>query len=113
MIITKFNITTKTYKVFFKNMPINLYIFVMFSVYRFWHSTAAYAIAQAIADYPDSVTLPEQENPIYNWPEDLLQPALIVFLRVNERVRLERLKNRRTLTDQENLLKHQEQFRSK
>lgn len=80
---------------------------------RFWHSTAAYAIAQAVADCPELDEIPQKDDPIYNWPEDLMQPDIIAYLCVNEEVRLKRIRNRPSFTEQENLLKNQPEFRKK
>lgn len=77
---------------------------------RFWHSTAAYAFAQYVSDNPDK-EIPAEGDKIYNWPEDLLKPDVIAYLCVNEQKRLERIRGRPELTDQEHLLQNKQKFR--
>ena len=57
---------------------------------RFWHSTAAYGVANETS----SGDLPGVGHPVYNFPQDLLKPTLILFLTVNEDVRKQRLRDR-------------------
>ncbi|XP_066256984.1 UMP-CMP kinase 2, mitochondrial-like isoform X2 [Euwallacea similis] len=80
---------------------------------RFWHSTTAYALAQAVADNPQYLKLPDAANEIYKWPEDLLKPEKVIFLNVSEEVRLERHSRRSVdlVTAQEKLLKDDTKFR--
>ena len=40
---------------------------------RFWHSSAAYAIASEVG-CGDSTNLPPVGHEIYKWPQDLLEP---------------------------------------
>lgn len=80
---------------------------------RFWHSTAAYAIAQAVQDYPDKYKIPLPGDNIFCWPEDLLKPDIVIFLDVSEAVRKERQSRRRNVTMQEGLLNNFEEFRKK
>ncbi|KAJ8971402.1 hypothetical protein NQ317_005518 [Molorchus minor] len=80
---------------------------------RFWHSTAAYAIAQAVEDYPDKYEMPPANDKIYCWPEDLFRPDIVLLLDVSEQVRLQRLSRRKSYTAQENLLKDCSKFRQK
>ncbi|XP_046371058.2 uncharacterized protein LOC124145357 [Haliotis rufescens] len=54
---------------------------------RFWHSTAAYGIA-------NETSLSDQPPPghiTYNWPCDLLRPTVVLFLNVTEDVRKQRM----------------------
>ncbi|EFA00847.2 UMP-CMP kinase 2, mitochondrial-like Protein [Tribolium castaneum] len=78
---------------------------------RYWHSTAAYAIAQAVYDSSGATEMPPEGDSFYKWPQDLLQPSIVIFLDVDEDVRLERLSRRKTTTTQEDLLKNSKQFR--
>lgn len=80
---------------------------------RYWHSTAAYALAQAVYDSPADVEMPPQGDSFYKWPEDLLKPTLVIFLDVEENVRLQRLSRRKISTRQEDLLISSRQFRDK
>ncbi|XP_039523813.1 UMP-CMP kinase 2, mitochondrial [Pimephales promelas] len=59
---------------------------------RFWHSTAAYAIATAVSGRVEN--LPRLDSELYQWPEDLLQPNLVLLLTVNPEERLRRLRDR-------------------
>ncbi|KAJ3613820.1 hypothetical protein NHX12_020066 [Muraenolepis orangiensis] len=59
---------------------------------RYWHSTAAYAIATA-ASGPVS-SLPPEGSDLYRWPSDLLQPSLVVLLTLDPRERQRRLEDR-------------------
>ncbi|XP_051579441.1 UMP-CMP kinase 2, mitochondrial [Myxocyprinus asiaticus] len=59
---------------------------------RYWHSTAAYAIATAVSGRVENLPRPYSE--LYQWPEDLLQPDLVLLLTVNPEERLRRLKDR-------------------
>lgn len=56
----------------------DLYFFRYVIVSRFWHSTAAYGIAQAIND--GMIIPPDSEA--YLWPSDLLMPNLTFFYAV-------------------------------
>ncbi|ROL51860.1 UMP-CMP kinase 2, mitochondrial [Anabarilius grahami] len=59
---------------------------------RYWHSTAAYAIATAVGGRVENLPRPGSE--LYQWPEDLLQPNLVLLLTVNPEERLRRLRDR-------------------
>ncbi|XP_051723624.1 UMP-CMP kinase 2, mitochondrial [Ctenopharyngodon idella] len=59
---------------------------------RYWHSTAAYAIATAVSGRVENLPRPGSE--LYQWPEDLLQPNLVLLLTVNPEERLRRLRDR-------------------
>ncbi|XP_072263661.1 UMP-CMP kinase 2, mitochondrial [Pyxicephalus adspersus] len=59
---------------------------------RFWHSTAAYAIATEIGGGIQN--LPDHHHIIYHWPDDLLKPDLILFLTVSDEERIRRIRNR-------------------
>ncbi|XP_046679601.1 UMP-CMP kinase 2, mitochondrial-like isoform X2 [Homalodisca vitripennis] len=62
---------------------------------RFWHSTAAYAIAQqSVESY--NATLPPEGDSVYEWPNDLLRPDIVFFLSVSESKRLDRLMRRKS-----------------
>ncbi|XP_037550791.1 UMP-CMP kinase 2, mitochondrial [Nematolebias whitei] len=77
---------------------------------RFWHSTAAYAIATAVSG-PVSA-LPQDGSEVYRWPSDLLQPSLVVLLTLDPEERKRRLRDRgQTKTDEEQELDHNQLFR--
>ncbi|KDR18976.1 UMP-CMP kinase 2, mitochondrial-like [Zootermopsis nevadensis] len=77
---------------------------------RFWHSTAAWAIADEVRD--KSLWLPPASDPIYNWPEDLTKPNIVLFLGLDETVRTARHKGRNTTdTDEEQQLAKDGLFR--
>lgn len=48
--------------------------FIFYNV-RFWHSSAAYAIASDVG-CGDSTSLPPENHSIYKWPQDLLKPEV-------------------------------------
>ncbi|XP_054287458.1 UMP-CMP kinase 2, mitochondrial-like [Macrosteles quadrilineatus] len=79
---------------------------------RFWHSTAAYAIAQqAVEDY--NGTLPAENDEVYEWPHDLLKPDIVFFLSVSESKRLDRLMRRKnkSVTREELRMKDNKELR--
>ncbi|KAM6912672.1 UMP-CMP kinase 2, mitochondrial [Xenentodon cancila] len=77
---------------------------------RFWHSTAAYAIATAVSG--PAGNLPQEGSEVYRWPGDLLQPSLVVLLTLNSQERERRLRNRgQRMTDEEQELDHNRFFR--
>ncbi|KAK5605810.1 hypothetical protein CRENBAI_005530 [Crenichthys baileyi] len=79
---------------------------------RFWHSTAAYAIATAVTG-PVS-NLPHDGSEVYCWPSDLLQPSLVVLLTLDPEERTRRLRNRGLMkTDEEQALDHNKLFRDR
>ncbi|XP_048354236.1 UMP-CMP kinase 2, mitochondrial isoform X2 [Sphaerodactylus townsendi] len=59
---------------------------------RYWHSTAAYAIATEISGKVSD--LPPLHHPVYCWPEDLLKPDLVILLTVSSAERIRRLQGR-------------------
>ncbi|XP_028842723.1 UMP-CMP kinase 2, mitochondrial isoform X1 [Denticeps clupeoides] len=59
---------------------------------RFWHSTAAYAIATAVSGKVGN--LPGLGSEVYQWPGDLLKPSLVLLLSVSPEERLRRLSGR-------------------
>jgi len=68
-------------------------------IYRFWHSTSAYGIAEECTE------LPASDHSIYRWPVDLLKPSLVVFLDVSEEERQKRIVGRQLqLTTEETQL---------
>lgn len=83
------------------------------TLFRFWHSTTAYALAQAVANNPGKLQLPDASDDIYKWPSDLLKPDKIILLSVSEAVRLERHSRRAAdmVTAQEKRLKDDTKFR--
>ncbi|MEQ2175321.1 hypothetical protein GOODEAATRI_016832 [Goodea atripinnis] len=84
----------------------------LLSVPRFWHSTAAYAIATAVTG-PVS-NLPHDGSEVYCWPSDLLQPSLVVLLTLDPEERTRRLRNRGLMkTDEEQELDHNKRFRDR
>lgn len=83
-----------------------------FSVPRFWHSTAAYAIATAVSG--PVCNLPAEGSEVYRWPSDLLQPSLVVLLTLDPEERKRRLRDRgQTKTEEEQELDHNRLFRLK
>ncbi|KAM5262523.1 UMP-CMP kinase 2, mitochondrial [Ctenodactylus gundi] len=59
---------------------------------RYWHSTATYAIATEVSGGLQH--LPPAHHPVYQWPEDLLKPDLVLLLTVSPEVRAQRLQGR-------------------
>ncbi|KAK2826002.1 hypothetical protein Q5P01_020216 [Channa striata] len=77
---------------------------------RFWHSTAAYAIATAVSGSP--CNLPAEGSELYRWPSDLLQPSLVVLLTLDPEERKRRLRDRgQGKTKEEQELDHSQHFR--
>ena len=77
--------------------------------YRFWHSTAAYAIAKetdaGVLEY-----LPTKDHSIYTWPNDLIFPSAVVFLKTSENNREHRVTDRESLTEEEQNLNENKRF---
>ncbi|XP_005404421.1 PREDICTED: UMP-CMP kinase 2, mitochondrial [Chinchilla lanigera] len=59
---------------------------------RYWHSTATYAIATEVSGGLQH--LPPAHDPVYQWPQDLLRPDLVVLLTVRPEERVQRLQGR-------------------
>ncbi|KAM9341131.1 UMP-CMP kinase 2, mitochondrial [Symphorus nematophorus] len=79
---------------------------------RFWHSTAAYAIATAVSG--PVCNLPAEGSEVYCWPSDLLQPSLVVLLTLDPEERKRRLRDRgQGKTEEEQELDHNHLFRLK
>ncbi|CAJ1073522.1 UMP-CMP kinase 2%2C mitochondrial [Xyrichtys novacula] len=79
---------------------------------RFWHSTAAYAIATAVSG--PVCNLPADSSAVYRWPRDLLQPSLVVLLTLDPEERKRRLRDRgEGETAEEQELDHNQLFRLK
>ncbi|KAI9515875.1 hypothetical protein NQZ68_020403 [Dissostichus eleginoides] len=79
---------------------------------RFWHSTAAYAIATAVSG--PVCNLPAEGSEVYCWPSDLLQPSLVVCLTLDPEERRRRLRDRgQGKTEEEQELDHNQLFRLK
>ncbi|XP_029973985.1 UMP-CMP kinase 2, mitochondrial-like [Salarias fasciatus] len=77
---------------------------------RFWHSTAAYAIATAVSGPPSG--LPDPGSEVYRWPADLLRPSLVVLLTLDPEERRRRLRDRgQGKTEEERQLDHNQLFR--
>ncbi|KAM7375922.1 hypothetical protein PAMP_005683 [Pampus punctatissimus] len=77
---------------------------------RFWHSTAAYAIATAVSG--PVCNLPAEGSEVYRWPSDLLQPSLVVVLTLDPEERKRRLRDRgQGKTEEEQELDHNQLFR--
>lgn len=76
---------------------------------RFWHSTAAYAAAHQVKAGES------YEELDFIWPSDLLQPDLVIFLKVTEEERLRRHATRVefTNTKEEQTLAEDKIFREK
>lgn len=80
---------------------------------RYWHSTSAYALGQAIQDFPERYTMLSAGDAFYRWPDDLMKPDIVLLLNVSEDVRYERLSRRKNLTEQEHHLNESSKFREK
>nr|XP_061798033.1 UMP-CMP kinase 2, mitochondrial-like [Nerophis lumbriciformis] len=77
---------------------------------RFWHSTAAYAIATAVNG--PVCNLPAEGSELYRWPTDLLHPSLVVLLTLDPEERKRRLRDRgQGETKEEHELDHNRLFR--
>ncbi|KAM3871094.1 UMP-CMP kinase 2, mitochondrial [Diretmus argenteus] len=77
---------------------------------RYWHSTAAYAIATAVSG--PVCNLPSEGSELYCWPGDLLQPSLVVLLTLDPEERRRRLRARgQGKTEEEQELDHNQLFR--
>ncbi|NP_001117091.2 UMP-CMP kinase 2, mitochondrial [Salmo salar] len=59
---------------------------------RYWHSTAAYAIATAVGGKLGN--LPQAGSEVYGWPGDLLRPSLVLMLSLSSQERMRRLQVR-------------------
>ncbi|KAM8776514.1 UMP-CMP kinase 2, mitochondrial [Rhynchonycteris naso] len=59
---------------------------------RYWHSTATYAIATEVSGAIQH--LPPAHHPIYQWPQDLLKPDLVLLLTVSPEERRRRMQDR-------------------
>ncbi|KAJ8353133.1 hypothetical protein SKAU_G00207000 [Synaphobranchus kaupii] len=59
---------------------------------RYWHSTAAYAIATVVTGRVENLPGPGSE--VYRWPSDLLRPDLVLLLTVSPEERMRRLNAR-------------------
>ncbi len=67
---------------------------IFFKKTRFWHSTAAYALAGKVNAISE---LPQPQHPVYMWPKDLKPyPDVVFFLTVSEAERLRRFRGRNT-----------------
>lgn len=79
---------------------------------RYWHSTAAYAIANAVSGKVQNLPLVGSE--IYTWPSDLMRPDLVLLLSVSPEERLRRLLHRGlNKTEEEKQLEINHLFRHK
>ncbi|XP_036604132.1 UMP-CMP kinase 2, mitochondrial [Trichosurus vulpecula] len=68
---------------------------------RYWHSTAAYAIATEVSGFPHY--LPPAHHPVYQWPEDLLKPDLVLLLTLCPEARIQRIQERGKLKTKEEI----------
>ncbi|XP_062981893.1 UMP-CMP kinase 2, mitochondrial isoform X1 [Elgaria multicarinata webbii] len=59
---------------------------------RYWHSTAAYAIASEVSGKVQN--LPPLHHQVYHWPEDLLRPDVVLLLTISPEERIRRLQER-------------------
>ncbi|XP_053564922.1 UMP-CMP kinase 2, mitochondrial [Bombina bombina] len=79
---------------------------------RYWHSTAAYAIATEIGG--SAHNLPESHHEVYQWPNDLLKPDLVILLTVRDEERIKRIQGRGLAeTKEEKELETNSMFRQK
>ncbi|XP_021102896.1 UMP-CMP kinase 2, mitochondrial isoform X2 [Heterocephalus glaber] len=79
---------------------------------RYWHSTATYAIATELSGGLQH--LPPAHNSVYQWPQDLLRPDLVVLLTVSPEERMQRLQGRGLeMTREESELEANSIFRQK
>ncbi|XP_043835985.1 UMP-CMP kinase 2, mitochondrial [Dromiciops gliroides] len=79
---------------------------------RYWHSTAAYAIATEISGFPHY--LPPAHHLVYQWPKDLLKPDIVLLLTVNPEERIHRIQERgMNKTKEETELETNKLFREK
>ncbi|XP_051880866.1 UMP-CMP kinase 2, mitochondrial [Pristis pectinata] len=79
---------------------------------RFWHSTAAYGIATEVSGKVENLPPPHHE--LYQWPQDLLQPDLVLLLTVSAEERIRRLEHRGEMkTKEETELERNNLFRQK
>ncbi|KAL0969354.1 hypothetical protein UPYG_G00226000 [Umbra pygmaea] len=79
---------------------------------RYWHSTAAYAIATAVGGTVGN--LPQAGSPVYVWPGDLQRPSLVLLLHLSPQERLRRLQVRgQEKTKEEEELEANNLFRQK
>jgi len=75
---------------------------------RYIYSTIAYAIGAAVVDVTE---LPEVDNPIWQMPTDMIQPDLVVLLRVTPSLRSQRVIHRGlSLTTEEQQLAQERRF---
>ena len=80
---------------------------------RFWHSSAAYAIATE-AKCGGEINILPRGNPIYQWPDDLLKPSAVVYLELSESDRVLRMHERgEAETNEELQLKKSQLFRQR
>ncbi|XP_057314989.1 uncharacterized protein LOC130656178 [Hydractinia symbiolongicarpus] len=77
---------------------------------RYWHSTTAYAIAKEVAVGIEH-HLPDEEDSLYAWPEDLLRPSAVLFLTTPEKHRDGRVNERDDVTTEEREISESERFR--
>nr|XP_002124573.1 UMP-CMP kinase 2, mitochondrial-like [Ciona intestinalis] len=80
---------------------------------RFWHSTAAYAIATDVK-VGDETHLPPARHWVYSWPPDLLKPDIVILLTISDELRRCRLEGRNTeKTDEEIRMEKSRLFRQR
>lgn len=79
--------------------------------FRYWQSTAAFALGRAVKNNPERYSLPPEGDSYYRWPDDLLKPDKVFLLYVSEEERLKRLLRRTNATDEEKQLKADVEFR--
>ncbi|XP_043534353.1 UMP-CMP kinase 2, mitochondrial [Chiloscyllium plagiosum] len=68
---------------------------------RFWHSTAAYAIATEVSGKLENLPPPHHE--LYQWPQDLIRPDLVLLLTVDAEERVRRLEQRGEMRTREEI----------
>ncbi|KAM4771203.1 UMP-CMP kinase 2, mitochondrial [Rhinophrynus dorsalis] len=79
---------------------------------RYWHSTAAYAIATETGGSVHN--LPKCHHEVYQWPSDLLKPDIVILLTVCDKERVRRMRTRGLKeTKEEKELESNSAFRQK
>ena len=89
---------------------------LLFDYFRFWYSSAAYAIAAQCCG--DINSLLPHDSYVYQWPSDLPRPSLVLLLTLSEEERERRMTERiettgEQLTKEEGTLKRDRRVRER